>query len=86
MKNLISTLFICLLSVLVNSQNVNLDWAAQMPNLSGNYVIRPNDIAKDAVGNIYMTGFYGGTFDFDPGPGVMSLSSMGIGDDMYVQN
>ncbi len=35
------------------------------------------DLATDSAGNLYGTGLYGGTVDFDPGPGVFNLTSGG---------
>lgn len=34
-------------------------------------------LAVDAVGNVYTTGFFSDTADFDPGPGVLTLNSAG---------
>jgi hypothetical protein len=42
-----------------------------------------HDVALDAAGNIYATGEYNGTVDFDPGPGTADLISVGVYD-MYV--
>lgn len=34
-------------------------------------------ITSDIAGNIYTTGFFSGTYDFDPGPGIFNLSTVG---------
>lgn len=48
----------------------NLVWVKQF--VSGN--IKPYAIELDAAGNVYTAGFFQFTADFDPGPGVYSLS------------
>ena len=56
----------------VNTQNFT--WAKQFGgpgNSSG------TDIITDAAGNVYTTGFFDGTADFDPGPGVLNLTQSG---------
>jgi hypothetical protein len=39
-----------------------------------------NDVAVDSAGNVYLTGNFAGTRDFDPGPGVYNLTSVGTED------
>ncbi len=38
----------------------------------------------DASGNVYTTGFFHGTVDFDPGAGVFNLSAAGSGANAFV--
>lgn len=52
--------------------SVNLD-ATTMP-------IFVEDIAADASGNVYITGHFGNTVDFDPGTGTASLTATGTFD------
>jgi hypothetical protein len=44
-----------------------------------------SDMAVDAAGNVYITGYFSGTVDFDPGLGTLSLSSASAGStDIFV--
>lgn len=58
----------------------SLIWAK---SIGGGFLDSGNGITTDTVGNIYVTGNYRGPVDFDPGPGVFSLSSVAI-DDVFV--
>jgi hypothetical protein len=58
--------------------NGNFLWAKQMGGPAG--LAGANGIAKDAAGNIYATGAFTGTVDFDPGLGVTTLTSNGVHD------
>lgn len=49
-------------------------WAGKMGGPGDDFA---NAIAIDASGNIYTTGQYSGTADFDPGTGVFNLSAVG---------
>ena len=52
----------------------NFVWAKQMGGPGGDFGF---PIAVDAAGNVYTTGPFPGTADFDPGPGVFNLTSAG---------
>ncbi len=54
--------------------NGNYVWAKRM---GGNGNDMSNSIAVDAAGNVYTTGFFATTVDFDPGAGVVNLTSGG---------
>jgi hypothetical protein len=53
----------------------NYVWAKGIGNNSGG-----NYITLDSSGNVYVTGFFQGTYDFDFGPGVSELTSNGNSD------
>ena len=67
------------------TSNGSSDVFIQKLNSSGNFVWAksyggtssddPSSIAIDGSRNIYTTGTFGGTVDFDPGPGVVNLSA-----------
>lgn len=58
----------------------NFIWAKQM-GATGNG--EGFSIAVDDLGNVYTTGYFTGTIDFDPGAGVFNLSSAG-NEDIFV--
>ena len=58
----------------------NLEWAKSFPGAGNN---NGRGIAVDGSGNVYATGSFAGTADFDPGAGVNNISSQGQGD-MYI--
>jgi hypothetical protein len=59
----------------------NLLWAKRMGSAGTD---RPAALTLDASGNVYTTGFFIGTADFDPGTGVSNLVSSGPGNDVYI--
>ncbi|HHC80640.1 MAG TPA: T9SS type A sorting domain-containing protein [Flavobacteriia bacterium] len=58
----------------------NFEWAKA---IGGQGVERDPSIAIDALGNSYITGFFIGIADFDPGPNVFNLNSQG-GQDIFI--
>jgi hypothetical protein len=58
----------------------NFIWAKNMGGISDD---RGSSIALDANGNLYATGSFMDTVDFDPGAGVSNLASMG-GKDVFI--
>lgn len=50
----------------------NFVWAKRIGDFN---LEQANSIAVDAAGNIYTTGYFGSTVDFDPGAGVSNLTS-----------
>jgi gliding motility-associated-like protein len=60
-------------------------WADALANTTNNPydMMTPRAIALDGAGNIVATGWFNGTFDFDPGSGVNAVTSAGS-DDCYI--
>ncbi|MEZ4968024.1 MAG: hypothetical protein R2791_22475, partial [Saprospiraceae bacterium] len=54
--------------------NGNLIWADRM---GGNATDQGNSLSVDDCGYIYVTGYFNGAADFDPGPGTATLNSAG---------
>ncbi len=63
-----------------NTQAQSFTWAK---NMGGASLDNGLSIAVDASGNVYTTGYFQGTADFDPGAGVSNLTSMG-GTDIFI--
>lgn len=57
------------------------EWAKSFGGVSNDI---SRSIALDSLGNIYISGGFEGTVDFDPGPGTFNLTSAG-GRDSYIQ-
>jgi PKD repeat protein len=56
------------------AQGPELDWMIGMGGATGDW---GNSVITDEQGNVYSTGYFTGTVDFDPGVGVYNLSSSG---------
>jgi len=61
--------------------NGNFKWAVRV---GGSGQDDGNSVATDAHGNIYTTGFFTGTVDFNPGNGTKNLTSVGV-EDIFIQ-
>jgi hypothetical protein len=80
MKLFILSLFVYLISCTsVNSQVYT--WTK---TYGGTQNDRGYSVYSDPLGNIYSTGYFSNTSDFDPGPSVLNLSSLG-GLDIFIQ-
>ena len=73
-------LFIGLILTANSTSAQTLKWAKQM---GAGAQDQGRSIAVDASGNVYTTGTFNGTVDFDPGPGTFSLTSTGV-EDVYI--
>jgi hypothetical protein len=72
MRKFYTLILLVLLTLTCKAQNTTLDWAKQITGGSAT----PNSMVTDASGNIYITGVFLGTADFDPGPGVNEFTSI----------
>jgi hypothetical protein len=54
----------------------NLIWARNISE-SSYTTIHSSAITVDNAGNVYITGYFGAVADFDPGPGIFNVSSVG---------
>lgn len=64
--------------------NGNFIWAKNMGPSAGSLSAYGFSIKLDAANNVYTTGYFNGTADFDPGPAVFNLTSSGFNDDIFV--
>ena len=75
---LLQLLFLCVLSIYAtHTQAQNLTWAKTMVPAPGTQYgfYSGRAIATDAAGNVYTTGYFDDTVDFDPGVGVFNMTS-----------
>jgi uncharacterized membrane protein YqhA len=77
-KNFFILLLSTLIALGVNAQG--FEWAKSMGGTNSDI---GNFCALDVSGNVYTTGYFSGTTDFDPGPGIFNLTSLG-GSDIFI--
>src|SRR3990167_7880651 len=80
MRRLIFFLFF-IFSIYLGGQNLN--WAFTLGNASADIGW---SVVTDANGNVYTTGYFTNTIDFDPGPGLFSQTSNGNCDIFVMKN
>src|SRR5215831_10778338 len=78
MKRILFIILLTLAATMLHAQSVNFKWEKHMGGEAGNAA--GSSIAVDAAGNVYTTGDFSGTVDFDPGPGTYNLTSAGTYD------
>ncbi len=66
-----------LFPVVLQAQGLNLEWAKKVQS-------RSSSIAYDIQGNVYITGYFSGTKDFDPDSTVYNITSNGE-EDVFIQ-
>ena len=71
---LILLIYLSATSIILNAQNISFVWAKQ---LGGSYHDIGYSVVADNSGNVYTTGQFQGTADFDPGTGIFNLVSAG---------
>jgi gliding motility-associated-like protein len=77
MKKAAAILPILLDAMALVAQHPDFRWATQ---IESNDFVYSTSIATDAYSNVYTTGYFTGSVDFDPGPGVSQLTSSGATD------
>ena len=65
----------------LSAQTPVLSWAHTFGEASGDF---GQGLVTDPMGNVYLTGNFSGTVDFDPGTGVFELTAMGGNADIFV--
>lgn len=77
MKITYCILCLCLVCYSLLMEAQDFIWAKQ---IGGTTLESGNSIATDSSGNVYTTGWFNGTTDFDPGTGTFPLTSAGTSD------
>ncbi len=77
MKKPLLTILLTIFVLTLQAQNPSLKWA---DGLAGNYNLHNTGIVVDANKNVYVSGYFNDSVDFDPGPGTYKLFCNGVYD------
>jgi hypothetical protein len=75
--------FLLSISFLISASTLSAQTFTWAKNMGGTSLDNGLSVAIDASGNVYTTGYFQGTADFDPGAGVSNLTSFG-GTDIFI--
>ncbi len=68
--------FFFLISFFSDSQDLEYVWSSVIGDSTSNLAVHPNGVFIDNHNNKFICGFFSGTHDFDPGPGVHQMSAI----------
>ena len=81
MKRFNIVILLIIFSISLHAQYVNFEWAK---STGGSDLDESYGMTTDAIGNVYVTGRFANTVDFDPGSGTFNVTSNGA-NDAFVQ-
>ncbi|MEO8146504.1 MAG: SBBP repeat-containing protein [Bacteroidia bacterium] len=77
MKKTTLSILLAIIATVLNAQNPAFKWADA---LAGNFNLHNTGIAVDANKNVYLSGYFNDSVDFNPGPGTFKLFCNGVYD------
>ncbi len=82
MKKIIASICFLIIILFSKAQTPTFEWAKKMSGTDSDY---GRSVAVDTFGNVYTTGWFRGTVDFNPGAGVYNLTSTAsAADDVFI--
>jgi hypothetical protein len=85
MKKKIILFFVFVTTIVTSNSRPFYGWTADATTISvNNFEIEAKATTVDIHGNVYTTGYFIGTVDFDPGAGTANLSSSGSSYDIFI--
>jgi hypothetical protein len=80
MKQKMKPLFLLFIGLILTANSTSAQTLKWVKQIGAGSHDQGRSIAFDASGNVYTTGTFNGTVDFDPGPGTFSLTSTAVED------